>query len=380
MPNLTAFLSNTAGGSSRLDASRYMARASRSVSRIVICSVFFSSVNSRGRAMFVLIGDVLLVRAVFFVELSCRSPLAEGKRSNGAEDCEGHFVAMHSSGNSQQDGYSEEGRGESGVLALVGALAGFVVVHSSRLGFGGSIPDQRFERHRALGEVADGQHEFRRHAVIGHLSNTPRRNAEQIGERFGSAALRFKPGSEIHNASLEQPKPMRQGFSKPGMFMLSSTMDDLDQHRKKRLELLIASPPYNGDRTAFIAKSGLTKGRISQLLDPAEAFGERAGMSLAEKLGLPDPRWFDKGVVGDASAWPFVVLKADELLTLHADDLATVEKVALDLLHRSQKQLPQPTGPVDNGPRSSMVTTKTTINRNARPSGQRNRVPKTGTR
>lgn len=119
--------------------------------------------------------------------------------------------------------------------------------------------------------------------------------------------------------------------------MLFSTMDDLDQHRKKRLELLIASPPYNGDRTAFIARSGLTKGRISQLLDPKEAFGERAGMRLAENLGLPDTRWFDKGAVGDLGAWPFVQLKAEQVMTLHPDDLATVEKVALDLLRRAQK-------------------------------------------
>jgi hypothetical protein len=162
------------------------------------------------------------------------------------------------------------------------------------------------------------------------------------------------------------------------MFMLSSTMDDLDQHRKKRLELLIASPPYNGDRTAFIAKSGLTKGRVSQLLDPEEAFGERAGMRLAETLGLPDTRWFDKGAMGEAGAWPFVELKADQLLTLHPDDLATVEKVALDLLHRTHKTAPTVSSEDENAQRSVVTEKMQQINRKMRPSGKRNRIQKTG--
>lgn len=158
--------------------------------------------------------------------------------------------------------------------------------------------------------------------------------------------------------------------------MLSSTMDDLDQHRKKRLELLIASPPYNGDRTAFIAKSGLSKGRVSQLLDPKEAFGERAGMRLAETLRLPDPRWFDKGAIGDAGAWPFLVLKPDELLTLHPDDLAAVEQIALNLLRRGQKTESSISSGGENAPR--VITEQTQINRKMRPSGKSNRIQKTG--
>ena len=276
----------------------------------------------------------------------------------------------HVSGGDRPDSQDEAASDHHGVYEEV------VRGHSGRLLR--PVFDKRFEGDGAFGEVAHCQHEFRRHSVIRHLSDSARRDAKQISERFGSAALRFKPGFEMHECSLDQPKPHRQGFSKPGMFMLSSTMDDLDQHRKKRLELLIASPPYNGDRTAFIAKSGLTKGRISQLLDPKEAFGERAGMRLAENLGLPDSRWFDKGVVGDASAWPFVELKADQLLTLHPDDLATVEKVALDLLKRSQKTTPSLTSEDENAQRS-VITEQTQINRKMRPkSGQRNRIQKTG--
>ena len=117
-------------------------------------------------------------------------------------------------------------------------------------------------------------------------------------------------------------------------------MDNLDQHRKKRLEQLIAAPPYNGDRTAFIKKAKLTKGRISQLLDPKEAFGERAAKSMALSLGLSDTRWFDKGLIEETTPWPFIKLTPEEVLSLSPEHLATVEKVASDLL-KSMNTLPK---------------------------------------
>lgn len=40
-------------------------------------------------------------------------------------------------------------------------------------------------------------------------------------------------------------------------------------------------------------KSGLTKGRLSQLLDPEEPFGDVAARNLAERLKLP-PGYFDQ--------------------------------------------------------------------------------------
>jgi hypothetical protein len=134
-------------------------------------------------------------------------------------------------------------------------------------------------------------------------------------------------------------------------------MDDQDQHRKKRLELLIASPPYSGDRTKFIHKAGLTKGRISQLLDPGEAFGERAAKALAERLGLSDARWFDQGAISERGVWPFALITPDQLLTLPPEHLETVQKVALDLL-RSTKASTQTLGTsVDTSlPRRSGLT------------------------
>lgn len=50
---------------------------------------------------------------------------------------------------------------------------------------------------------------------------------------------------------------------------------------------------FKGDRGAFLKKSGLTKGRLSQLLDASEPFGDVAARNLAERLELP-PGYFDQ--------------------------------------------------------------------------------------
>jgi hypothetical protein len=154
--------------------------------------------------------------------------------------------------------------------------------------------------------------------------------------------------------------------------MISSTMDDLDQHRKKRLELLIASPPYNGDRTAFIAKSKLTKGRISQLLDPKETFGELAAMRLAEKLGLPT-RWFDEGASSSGEMWPFELLTPEQAKNLSPKALETVEKLALSLLDIEHMK--------ENKGQPVVRTTSTNVRerlRQARTNGQDIRVSRGG--
>jgi hypothetical protein len=115
-----------------------------------------------------------------------------------------------------------------------------------------------------------------------------------VSERFGSAALFVEPGFELHGYSLDQPKRLGQGLSKPRMFMLRSTMDELATHRKKRLQALIDGKPFLGNQSAFAVKAGLSKGRITQLLDPKESFGERSGMNLALKLGIKDERYFER--------------------------------------------------------------------------------------
>ena len=65
-------------------------------------------------------------------------------------------------------------------------------------------------------------------------------------------------------------------------------MNDIQEIRRINLARLIAEPPYNGDKKAFIAAAGITKGRLSQLLNGKEAFGDNAAKNLCVKLGLPD--------------------------------------------------------------------------------------------
>jgi len=50
---------------------------------------------------------------------------------------------------------------------------------------------------------------------------------------------------------------------------------------------------FKGDRGLFLKKSGLSKGRFSQLLDPNEPFGDVAARNLADRLELPNG-YFDQ--------------------------------------------------------------------------------------
>jgi hypothetical protein len=49
---------------------------------------------------------------------------------------------------------------------------------------------------------------------------------------------------------------------------------------------------YKGSRELFLKDSGLSKGRLSQLLDPELPFGDVAARNLEERLHL-DPGYFD---------------------------------------------------------------------------------------
>ena len=76
--------------------------------------------------------------------------------------------------------------------------------------------------------------------------------------------------------------------------ILDFYMDKLTLHRKARLLKLVERAPYRGNQQVFAAKVGLSKGRISQMLDPDESFGERSARALASKLRLDD-RYFEDG-------------------------------------------------------------------------------------
>jgi len=63
-------------------------------------------------------------------------------------------------------------------------------------------------------------------------------------------------------------------------------------HRKRRLRALIAGSPYHGSQLEFAKAVGLTEGRISQLVDDSQSFGERSARRVANELRLDD-RYFE---------------------------------------------------------------------------------------
>jgi len=63
--------------------------------------------------------------------------------------------------------------------------------------------------------------------------------------------------------------------------------------RRKRLADLLKSARFNGDRSAFCGSAGISKGRLTQLLDPKEAFGDVAAKNLCDSLDLSQG-WFDQ--------------------------------------------------------------------------------------
>lgn len=56
--------------------------------------------------------------------------------------------------------------------------------------------------------------------------------------------------------------------------------------RRYKLRALIDTR-FHGDRGAFLTASGLSKGRLSQLLDPDQAFGDKAARNLEDRLHMP---------------------------------------------------------------------------------------------
>lgn len=61
--------------------------------------------------------------------------------------------------------------------------------------------------------------------------------------------------------------------------------------RRYKLQHLLATR-FGGSRGAFLSESGLTKGRLTQLLDPNQPFGDVAARNLEDRLQL-EPGYFD---------------------------------------------------------------------------------------
>lgn len=98
--------------------------------------------------------------------------------------------------------------------------------------------------------------------------------------------------------SLGVTKPCGQALSKLQMFSMCLPMSN--PRRRRFLDWYARTYPADSSgRAKFMrdtARPGLpplTKGRVSQLFDDDEPFGERAARSLAERLGL-DPDYFER--------------------------------------------------------------------------------------
>ena len=61
--------------------------------------------------------------------------------------------------------------------------------------------------------------------------------------------------------------------------------------RRQKLRLLLKQR-FRDDRGAFLKEAGMTKGRLSQLLDDAQPFGDNAARNLEARLQL-EPGYFD---------------------------------------------------------------------------------------
>jgi len=82
----------------------------------------------------------------------------------------------------------------------------------------------------------------------------------------------------------------------------------MTRHRKKRLRELINVSPFNGSQSEFARAANLSEGRISQLLDPSESFGERSARKIENELRLAE-RYFEAGFVDGTEKTPFVEVR-----------------------------------------------------------------------
>jgi hypothetical protein len=139
--------------------------------------------------------------------------------------------------------------------------------------------------HRTIGDSLDARHVDHGNAVLLPKRDSGLRDAERLGHLRGIhwGARPFEPVMERHAGSLRGRKRCGQASRKPGGATIRVDMHDL---RRQRLRDLIATR-FRGDRSAFLSETGLTKGRLSQLLDPKFPFGDNAARNLEERLQLP---------------------------------------------------------------------------------------------
>lgn len=127
--------------------------------------------------------------------------------------------------------------------------------------------------------------------------------AEAVKEKWAASAVARPFSASSHSIkfmphSLGEPKPRCQELSKPRF----SSIDCVTKDARRLRFAAYFRERFGDDRAKFMRATGLTKGRVTQLFDDNEPFGELAASRLAHKLGLP-PDYFERDhASGDADS------------------------------------------------------------------------------
>lgn len=107
----------------------------------------------------------------------------------------------------------------------------------------------------------------------------------------------------------------------------------MDAERRRRF-IEYFNGPLGGDRQKLMKKTGISKGRVTQLLDPNETFGQLTATRLAKALKL-DPHYFERDAVDvsveklSPEALAFAA-KYEAMTTKERHRLARLYEAALD--------------------------------------------------
>lgn len=161
------------------------------------------------------------------------------------------------------------------------------------------VGEHLLEGDLATSELAEGLHLGDGHPVIPPLRDGRVSNPEVKGDGFGPALLLVQPFGEFHAPSLEHFKRRSQATSKPLGHSIGSPMQN--PRRQRFIEWYRLTYPEGAEgRKQFMkdtTRSGedpITKGRVSQLFDEEQQFGETAAKTLAVRLGKPEDFFLPK--------------------------------------------------------------------------------------
>jgi hypothetical protein len=116
------------------------------------------------------------------------------------------------------------------------------------------------------------------------------------------------------------------------------------RHLRRRRLVAYLHDELEGSRSRLIELTGLTHGRVSQLFDEQQPFGEQAAANLAEKLGLA-LHYFEhdahgtepaEGASGARSAWMLSELERDVLGALRALPAEQRLRIAADVVEQAE--------------------------------------------